>query len=80
MSKVERHRVDASIINSGENNISSPKYIYLNDQITYNNRQLLWIAKTKANEARWKFVWVKNGNIFARKKENSSPIIINRAS
>lgn len=80
MSKIVRHRVDAKIINSGDNNNSSPKYIYLNDQLTYNNRQLLWIAKTKAHEAKWKFVWVKNGNIFVRKNENSSSIIIKNAA
>ncbi|XP_065367204.1 uncharacterized protein LOC135959969 [Calliphora vicina] len=78
MSKIERHRVEASIINSNDNNNS--KYIYINDQLIYNYRQLLWVAKTKAHEANWKFVWVRNGNIFARKNENSPSIIINNAA
>lgn len=74
MSKVERHRVDAAVINKDQitetnNSLSNSnnKYIYINDQLTFNNRQLLWLAKTKARESSWKFVWVRNGNIFAKK-------------
>lgn len=78
MSKIERHRIDAK--NSTESNNSSVKFIYINDQLTYNNRQLLWIAKTKARESKWKFIWVKNGNIYARKNENSPALIIKNAA
>lgn len=88
MGKIERHRVDAKIINGGNNNnenntegsSAKNRYIYINDQLTFNNRKLLWLAKTKAKESNWKFVWVRNGNICARKTENSSFIIINNAS
>ena len=82
MKKINRHRVDAQIINSAENNNShnQSKYIYINDQLTYNNRQILWITKTKAKECNWKFVWTRDGKIFARKSENSSSIIINNAA
>lgn len=80
MSKIERHRVDASIINSSDDNNSNTRYIYINDQLTFSYRRLLWIAKTKAHEANWKYVWVKNGTIFARKAENSPAIIINNAT
>lgn len=80
MNKLKRHRVEASLINTNGNNDSSVKYIYINDQLTFNNRQLLWIAKTKAHEAKWKYAWVKNGNIFARKNENTPSIIINNAT
>lgn len=80
MSKIERHRVDAEIINTDGENNSNIKYIYINDQLSYNNRQLLWIAKTKAKESKWKFVWVRNGNIFARRNENSPSILISNAA
>lgn len=90
MSKIERHRVDANVIQENvnaennssnvENSSNNNKYIYINDQLTFTNRRLLWLAKTKANEAKWKFVWVRNGNIFARKNENSSFIIISNAA
>lgn len=61
MSKVVRHRVDANMINNSDD---QNKYIYI-------NRRLLWLAKTKAKEANWKFAWVRNGHIFAKKNENS---------
>lgn len=80
MSKIKRHRVEANIINTNDNNDSSVKFIYVNDQLTFNNRQLLWIAKTKAYEAKWKYVWVKNGKIFARKNETTPSIIITNAT
>lgn len=90
MSKIERHRVDANVIKENintennssnvENSSHTNKYIYINDQLTFTNRRLLWLAKTKAIEAKWKFVWVRNGNIFARKNENSSFIIISNAA
>lgn len=80
ISKIERHRVDAHIINNCGDQNSSVKYIYINAQLTFRYRRLLWIAKTKAHEANWKYVWVRNGNIFARKNENSPSITINNAT
>ena len=86
MEKIERPRVDAKTINDENNtegnnsNTNNSKYLYINDQLTFNNRQLLWLAKTKAKECNWKFVWVRNGKIFARKNENSSLNIINNAA
>ncbi|XP_037820038.1 uncharacterized protein LOC119609362 [Lucilia sericata] len=80
MSKIQRHRVDANIINNNDNNSSTTKYIYINDELTNYYRRLLWIAKTKARDAHWKYVWVRNGKIFARKSENSPSIVINNAT
>lgn len=69
MSKINRHRVNANIINSNqENNIESK---YINDELTFNNRRLLWLFKIKSKEQNWKFVLICKGNIFARKNENS---------
>lgn len=68
MSKIVRHRVDANMINNSDD---QNKYIYINDQLSFHNRRLLWLAKTKAKEANWKFAWVRNGHIFAKKNENS---------
>ncbi|KAI8129590.1 hypothetical protein CVS40_1408 [Lucilia cuprina] len=80
MNKIQRHRIDANIINSDDKNSSTTKYIYINDELTYYYRRLLWITKTKAREAHWKFVWVRNGKIFARKSENSPSIVINNST
>lgn len=74
MSKIVKHRIDSNVIN---NNSFNNKFIYVNDQLTFENRRLLWIAKTKAKEANWKFVWVRGGNIYARKTENSPLFAIN---
>lgn len=76
MSKISRHRIDSKIINKDDANNN---YIYVNDQLTANNRRLLWLAKNKAAESNWKFVWVRNGTIFAKKNEISKPIIIKNA-
>lgn len=81
MDKIDRHRIDPKNVKiNGENIVDSNTYIYINDHLTYNNRRLLWLAKTKAKEAKWKFVWVRNGTIFARKNENSTLIIINNST
>lgn len=74
MGKIKRHRVESSIITGDTNNKS---FVYINEQLTANKRHLLWLVKTRAKESNWKFVWVKNGNIFAKRNEISNPIIIN---
>lgn len=80
LGKLKGRRIDRSVVweNSQEDNIN--KYIYINDELTANNRRLLWLAKTKAKEHNWKFVWVRNGYIYARKNENTSPIIITNSA
>lgn len=76
LSKIKGHRVDASLVNDDTN----IKYIYVNEHLTPHKRRLLWLAKTKAKESNWKFVWVRNGNIYAKKNETSNPIIITNAT
>lgn len=83
MEKIHAHRIDANVLNVEETNetdLNTNNYIYVNDQLTANNRRLLWLAKTKAKECNWKYVWVKNGSIFARKIENATAIVINNAA
>lgn len=87
MEKIRSHRIDANVLNDEEDNNennnfvnSNKNYVYVNDELTAHNRRLLWLAKTKAKECKWKFVWVRNGNIFARKIENTPAIIINNAA
>lgn len=73
MSKFKQHRIDAKIVNQTDD---GNKFIYINDQLTAYNRRLLWSAKTKAKECGWKFVWIRNGTICARKNETSPLIMI----
>ncbi|XP_075167642.1 uncharacterized protein LOC142239750 [Haematobia irritans] len=75
--KVKRHRIEEPSPCEGHKN---ENYIYINDQLTATNRRLLWLAKTKAKESGWKYIWVKNGMIFARKSEHTNAILINNNS
>lgn len=74
MDKIKNHRVEIAQSDGSSN------FIFLNDELTPYNRKLLWMAKTKAKESGWKFIWVKNGNIYARKNENSPLTNINNTA
>lgn len=45
--------------------------VYINEHLTKENKKILYYAKQRARECEFKFTWVKNGNIFTRKSENS---------
>ncbi|XP_031334060.1 uncharacterized protein LOC116164073 [Photinus pyralis] len=45
--------------------------IYINENLTTHRRQLLYKARQLQKELHFKFLWTKNGNIFARKDEKS---------
>lgn len=51
--------------------------VYFNENLTRANRELFWMARTKAKEANFKFVWVTRGKIFAKKAENSALVRVN---
>lgn len=59
---------------------NNKEFIYINDHLTAQNRHLLWMAKNKAKECEWKFVWIRNGHVVAKKNENSSTILIANAA
>lgn len=48
--------------------------VYFNDNLTQPNRELFWMARSRGKEYGFKFVWVKNARIFARKEEGA-PLI-----
>lgn len=79
MRKMKRHRVDENVLDD-ENNNPTNRFIYINDELTADNRRILWMAKTKAKENGWRYVWVKDGRIYAKRNENSAQIIINNQS
>lgn len=73
MSNITRHRVEGNIINetssaNTESQNNNNNFIYVNDLLTPYNRRLLWLAKSKAKECKWDFVWFRNGLILAKKK------------
>ena len=50
--------------------------IFINNRLTNNNKHLLWLAKQKAREQNWKFVWEREGRIFMRNCENARSVHI----
>lgn len=56
--------------------ISGESQIYLNEHLCPTLKQLLALAIVKKHECGWRFVWTRNGKIFARKLENSDRIRI----
>lgn len=64
MGNIKRHRIESKLITADEND---KNFIYINEHLTAYKRHLLWLTKTKAKDSNWRFVWVKNGNIFAKK-------------
>lgn len=54
--------------------------IYINEHLCPAMKRLLGMAGARKREHAWKFVWVKNGVIFARRTEKSQIIRINRES
>lgn len=50
--------------------------IYINENLTPENRQLFYNARKNSKETGYRFCWVKNGKIFIRKDENSVTIHI----
>lgn len=54
--------------------------VYVNEHLTTFNKNLLWQVKTKCKEHNYKFVWIKEGKIFVRKKENGNALRIKSES
>lgn len=55
---------------------NDPK-LFFNDNLTQANRELFWLTRTRGKESRFRFVWLKNAKIFAKKEEGSPVIRIN---
>lgn len=53
--------------------------LFLNENLTQANKDLFWKARSRGKEANYKFVWTKNGKIFARKEEGSPLIRVESA-
>lgn len=51
--------------------------LYINEHLTVANQKLLKTAKTLHKGAGYRFVWSKNGKIYARETENSKVLLIN---
>lgn len=58
---------------------TAPK-LFFNDNLTKQNRELFWMVRERAKIKQYKFTWVKNGKIFAKKNEGSILLRINRVA
>ena len=58
------------------NNSASP--VYVNDHLCPTLKRLLGMAVTKKRESGWKYVWCRNGKIFAKKSDGSETLAIRR--
>ncbi|CAG9138016.1 unnamed protein product [Plutella xylostella] len=56
---------------------SSTSPIYINEDLTKYNRELLWQAKQKVKENLLKFVWVNKGRILCKTDEQSRTHVVN---
>lgn len=65
------------VINTNNKNDDN-KHIFVNDELTHHNRKLFWTTKNTAKEKGWKFIWIRNGKILARKNENEKVLSINK--
>lgn len=50
--------------------------LFFNDNLTRQNRDLFWQARTVAKDKGYKFAWVKTGKIFVKKDESATLIRI----
>ncbi|KAM7296707.1 uncharacterized protein ISCGN_021864 [Ixodes scapularis] len=50
--------------------------LYFNENLTQINRNLFWKARTRGKEKNFKFVWVRNGKIFAKRQEQAPSVRI----
>lgn len=53
-----------------------PSKIYFNERLTKDNRRLFREARTRANEYRFRYCWVRNGSIYVRKDDGNPAIRI----
>ena len=49
--------------------------VYINENLTAFNRELLWKTKQKGKAEGFKFIWFKFGKVLAKKNENSPGVI-----
>lgn len=54
--------------------------LFFNDNLTAANRELFWLARKKRKEKNYKYVWTKDGNVFAKKEEGASLIRVNHVN
>lgn len=70
MENVRKTKLTGKIVNANWNNNT----IYINDSLTYFNRNLFFKAKAFARDKGFKFIWFKDLKLFIKKSENTKTI------
>ncbi|KAI8425632.1 hypothetical protein MSG28_011448 [Choristoneura fumiferana] len=63
-----RRTLDTSYVGLPEH---SPYPIYVNERLTKTNRNIFWKSRRAGSAAGWKFVWTKEGRIYARRTDSN---------
>ena len=50
--------------------------LYVNENLTQRRKRLFWLAKQKAKELDYKFIWTSNCQIFIREDEKAASLPI----
>lgn len=70
-------RTKTSQLTSGvANNDNNNNNIRVYEMLTPYNRKLLWQTKTAGKECNYKYIWAKNGKIFAKEADNQGTLRI----
>lgn len=66
-----QHRNDRELW-AGKRAVLRSEGIFINENLTKHLKHLLWNTKNVAREKGYKFVWVRNGKVFARQREGTA--------
>ena len=50
--------------------------LFINENFTQRRKKLFWNTKQKAKELLYQFFWTNNGQIYARKNDESKKLLI----
>lgn len=62
--------------NIGANVWSRRKRVYVNEHLTRSNARLFHLAREAGQRSRYKYVWTREGRIYARKEDGVSAVRI----
>ncbi|XP_059061518.1 uncharacterized protein LOC131854419 [Achroia grisella] len=65
-------RVRRVLTTEGMGLSTATRSFYINERLTKHNRQLFYRAREFAHRCNWKYVWTRNGTIFARREHGGT--------
>lgn len=72
--------MDSTMFVGVDRKLQKATNIFVNEHLTKENKNLLTAVKRRKDEVQWKYVWVRDGNIFARKTDTSDVIKVDQMS